>query len=49
MMIMTDHIKTNSGRLTIGSFIKKEMHTIMKDIISIIKPAIANPESPLAL
>ena len=49
MMIMTDPIKTNSGCLTIGSFIKKEMQIIMKDIIKIIKPAIANPESPLAL
>ena len=48
-MIMTNPIKTNSGLFTIVSFIKKEMQIIMKDIIKIIKPAIANPESPLAL
>ena len=48
MMIINDPIKTNSGLFTMASFIKNEMHIIMKDIIKIIKPAIANPESPLA-
>ena len=48
MMIINDPIKTNSGLFTIVSFIKNEMHIIMKDIIKIIKPAIANTEIPLA-